>query len=355
MASNYLKNWRKINSMVNSLAEDDSDEDIFMGNEFCAAAAADDDDDDDDEINPMDLDNDINPPAAEIHNDSEDDRFEEVSEHPDDLCSDLADWAVTNNQTHKSINELLKILRKHGHHELPTDSRTLLSTPRVIERQTKCGGEYIYYGIEKGICRILLQCPASTESIAVCINVDGVPLFKSSGAQFWPMLAKVDGFEPFIVGLFSGSAKPEPLEDYIHDLVEEIMRLKEKGVQHNGRVVHVHIKAFICDAPARAFLKNITYHTGYSSCERCEEGGEWLGKVVYNSKDTFPKRTDEKFSQLAYITKHQNGETPLIRAGIPCVTSFVLDYMHLVCLGVVRLLLLVSDPQPSQAPSSTES
>ncbi|CAM4490399.1 unnamed protein product [Leuciscus chuanchicus] len=42
---------------------------------------------------------------------------------------------------------------------------------------------------------------------------------------------------------------------------------------------------------------------------------------------------------MAYRAKHQNGETPLIRAGIPCVGSFVLDYMHLVCLGVVRHIL----------------
>ena len=59
----------------------------------------------------------------------------------------------------------------------------------------------------------------------------------------------------------------------------------------------MHMKIFICDAPARAFLKNIIYHTEYSSCERREEEGEWLGKVVFNSRDTFPRRTDEMFSQ----------------------------------------------------------
>lgn len=64
-----------------------------------------------------------------------------------------------------------------------------------------------------------------------------------------------------------------------------------------------------------------------------------MGKVVFNSKDAFPSRTDEKFKQMAYRAKHQNGETPLIRAGIPCVSSFVLDYMHLFCLGVVRRIL----------------
>lgn len=223
-----------------------------------------------------------------------------------DLCSDLADWAVT----HKSVNDLLKILRKHGHNELPKDSRTLLCTPKVVERQAKCNGEYIYYGLETGLRRTLLQCPESKDHIAVTINVDGVPLFKSSAAQFWPMLAKVDGFEPFIVCLFSGLTKPGPLEEYVQDLMEEIKRLRENGIQHNGNFIQVNIKAFICDAPARAFLKNIIYHTGYHSCERCEEEGEWFGKVVFNSRDAFPSRTDEKFSQMAYRAKHQNGETP---------------------------------------------
>ncbi|KAA0702693.1 hypothetical protein E1301_Tti011221 [Triplophysa tibetana] len=154
-----------------------------------------------------------------------------------DLCSDLADWTVTHNQTHKSLNDLLKILREHGHSELPKDSRTLLCTPKVVECQAKCNGEYIYYGLETGIRRTLLQCPASTDHIAVTINVDGVPLFRSSAAQFWPMLAKVEGFEPFIVCLFSGTTKPVPLGDYIQDLAEEIKRLRETGIQHNGNVI----------------------------------------------------------------------------------------------------------------------
>ena len=121
-------------------------------------------------------------------------------------------------------------------------------------------------------------------------------------------------------------------------MVEDINNLSNSGFQYNGAIVKITVKAFICDAPARAFLKNIIYHTGYNSCERCEELGEWKGRVVFNSKEKFPSRTDEKFCQVAY-KGHQHGETPLLRAGVPCVTSFVLDYMHLVCLGVVRRIL----------------
>ena len=73
---------------------------------------------------------------------------EQLDENRLDLCNDLADWAVTNNQTHKSLNDLLQILR-----------------------QARCNSEYIYYGLETGICSTLLQCRASTEHIDICINV----------------------------------------------------------------------------------------------------------------------------------------------------------------------------------------
>lgn len=77
--------------------------------------------------------------------DTEDELLDETPEIADayqdenkqDLCSDLADWAVTNNQTHKSFNDLLQIFCKHGHNELPKDSRTLLCTPKIVQHQAK--------------------------------------------------------------------------------------------------------------------------------------------------------------------------------------------------------------------------
>ena len=37
---------------------------------------------------------------------------------------------------------------------------------------------------------------------------------------------------------------------------------------------------------------------------------------------------------------HQIEKSPLTLAGIPCIRPFALDYMHLVCLGVVRRMSL---------------
>ncbi|MGL5101236.1 MAG: hypothetical protein ACRC6N_01530, partial [Plesiomonas sp.] len=149
MASGYLKNWRKVNSMVKKMAEDNSEEE-FIDDQYMPEL--------DDEFDAGDYSRDQERYHVEDP-DTEDEVLEETPEIADarldgnrlDLCSDLADWTVTHNQTHKSLNDLLKILREHGHSELPKDSRTLLCTPKVVECQAKCNGEYIYYGLETGI------------------------------------------------------------------------------------------------------------------------------------------------------------------------------------------------------------
>ena len=60
---------------------------------------------------------------------------------------------------------------------------------------------------------------------------------------------------------------------------------------------------------------------------------------------TFPEmnsalRTDDTFKQMSNKSHHRE-PTPLTDAGINCVSDMVLDYMHLVCLGVVRRLIML--------------
>ena len=55
------------------------------------------------------------------------------------------------------------------------------------------------------------------------INIDGLPLFKSTKEQFWLILARINQLNvntPFIVGMYCGNNKPESIEDYLFHFIE---------------------------------------------------------------------------------------------------------------------------------------
>ncbi|ELT93910.1 hypothetical protein CAPTEDRAFT_26208, partial [Capitella teleta] len=156
-------------------------------------------------------------------------------------------------------------------------------------------------------------------------NIDGLPLFKSGDGTFWPILGKIlniDSCKPFVVALYYGSEKP-PLEDYLHDFVDEMQYLVENGILSNGQQLHIVISSFVCDAPARALLKNIKPHNSYFACEKCITEGDHLGKLCY--PDLFaPLRTDASFNAMR-DEDHHYGPTPLTRLPIGLVTQVPLD------------------------------
>ena len=86
------------------------------------------------------------------------------------------------------------------------------------------------------------------------------------------------------------------------------------------------------------FLKCVVNDTGYSSCERCEMKEEWNGRVTFNSKSEQNLLIDEKFNNSLYPL-HQKALTPLVEVLDSCISQFSLDYMRLVCLGVMRRTL----------------
>ena len=281
-----------------------------------------------------------------IHSDSD-------VENERDIGEDVASWATRNKCSRSSLNEILEVLRYHGH-RVPKDARTLLKTPRRVHSVNKCGGQYAYFGLETGILQILSQNQSfseKTSSIDAIINIDGVPLFKSSSTQLWPILCSFNIFGPFIVALFCGSTKPNSVDEYLNDFVHEIQDLTENGISHGNKLFQFTVKAFVCDAPARAFLKCTKNHNGYYACERCTIKGTWNKRVILETNEAFPLRTEESFISVSYA-QHQIRKSPLIDIGISCIRCFSLDYMHLVCLGVVKRLLCFLKRGPKQCRQS---
>jgi hypothetical protein len=180
------------------------------------------------------------------------------------------------------------------------------------------------------------------------VNIDGIPLVKSSGEQFWPILCSIEGFYPFLVALYYGSSKPNCINEYLSDFLKELQEVSLNGIIFNSKHFQIQLKAFICNAPARAFLKELKGHTGYYACERCTIKGLWRrNRILFHSREEHTLRTDVDFRNRCYV-HHQTSATPLVEFGINCVSSFCLDYMHLVCLGVVKRVLWFLKQGPSE-------
>ena len=256
-----------------------------------------------------------------------------------ELLPDLAHWVSKHKLSREATNELLHLLSNHGL-DVPKDSRTLLKTPRIVFVQKEFGGSFHYLGIQNGVTSAIDHI-VTCQKIELTVNIDGLPLSKSSKSQVWPILGSINGSNfVFPIALFHGCSKPDSISGYLRDFINEAGELLKSGISINGTIYEFDVKCFVLDAPARSFVKCIIGHAGYNACERCKiEGSRVQNRTVYLQNDLWERRTSEEFCSGAFIGKHQHSLSPLVELGIDCVNKFSLDYMHLVLLGVVKRML----------------
>ena len=135
--------------------------------------------------------------------------------------------------------------------------------------------------------------------------------------------------------------------EYLCAFISELQELCETGIFYNGLKYEIIISSFVCDAPARAFLKNIKGHTGYSAREKCSVFGANINsRVVFLELDA-PLRTNETFRAMT-DAEHHKETSPLLLLPIDVISTFPIDYMRNVCLGVMRKLLVYWQKGPFQ-------
>lgn len=254
---------------------------------------------------------------------------------PVDIHKELAAWMSDFRVTRNAGNALLKILNQHFK-DLPLDCRTLLSTKRSVATCEKAGGEYVYFGLTNYLLSLISSKPAQ-KIFHVQINIDGAQKFKSKKASLWPILVSVNKSQPQVIALWHGNGKPTNIHSYLEDFIVELRELVEGSV-HDLEGYEVVIDAIVCDAPARAMLKQITGHTGCHGCERCCVVGKRVNNRTVFLDVNSAVRFDEMFDAESYEGTHQIGSSPFSGL-VGCVTKFVLDYMHLVCLGVMKRMV----------------
>ncbi|OXU18158.1 hypothetical protein TSAR_015164 [Trichomalopsis sarcophagae] len=128
------------------------------------------------------------------------------------------------------------------------------------------------------------------------------------------------------IGLYYGPEKPSDLNELIKAFVIELNELIKDEIEYGRKIYRVKLQCLFCDAPAKAYILKVKYHTGYYSK---------IGVL----------RTDQGFKDCSYVDDGLNDNYQQDKAilcdvfGFGLVTNVVLDYMHLICLGVVLKLI----------------
>ena len=278
---------------------------------------------------------------------SSDSEEEEETGQNDNFSESLSSLAVKHQVKHNFLDDLLKLLKQNGHPDLPVTARTLLKTTKYVELETRSGMDYIYFGIKDKLLQTLTRYPShlieQVDTLHLSFNIDGIPLFKSSNKSLWPILCAIQNLKPVIVfpvALTLGESKPKDL-DFLSDVIQEVKDLQIHGLHDTelSKAFHIHVQAFVCDAPAKAFVKSVKQYSGYHGCDKCAQRGVWKGRMTYPEVENLELRTDEAFRSQR-IPEHHHGISPICDLAVDMVAIFPIDYMHQVCLGVMKRLLL---------------
>lgn len=147
------------------------------------------------------------------------------------MKSSLAEWAIQCNIPRSHVNNLLRRLKSDCGLNLPIDSRTLLKTMRSKPSLSNVfPGQYAHFGLAKGLLTLLSyhNIDSTVTKVRFIVHVDGIPISKSSGSQFWPILCSIHGYEEIkvvIIGIYHGFKKPTNVNDFLYDFVCEATKV----------------------------------------------------------------------------------------------------------------------------------
>lgn len=124
---------------------------------------------------------------------SSSDESEGETENPEsDVIEKIRQWALTNPPIpHSRLETLLQILRE-DYPNLPKSARTFLQTDKInykIEKFSENGDDqFVYFGMTENLRAQINPALHEVNSIELLFNVDGLPLFKPSSQEIWPIL-----------------------------------------------------------------------------------------------------------------------------------------------------------------------
>ncbi|KAK3917881.1 LOW QUALITY PROTEIN: hypothetical protein KUF71_007313 [Frankliniella fusca] len=244
------------------------------------------------------------------------------------LLRSLSSWAMRGVSLIK-VDSLLKLLSPL-HPRLPLTHSALLGTPHANNIREMGSGQFWYKGITKNLQQRITQNYLENHEKIVCdINIDGLPPYKYSYDKIWPILGRlVDQDEPFIIVAHRGKSKPDDVNTYLEAYVQEARELIENGIEYETTSW----------MPLPDPLSNVLLGIMGLFLEKNVEAVHVLNTQTYVNL-LAPLRDDQGADQSFLERRnalHHTGDSPLEQIPTAMVSSFRLDPLHIVYLGVVK-------------------
>lgn len=195
----------------------------------------------------------------------EEEEHEEISANKEYLQDFLVRWQLKHKVTERAMDELLVWLKQHHFPQLPKTIKTLKSSAKLLDHHVErmATGEFCYFGLKKMLTQILMTHQDNFPHRNICrlqFGIDGVPLAKSSGSSFWPILVKITDFPDVLpIAVYHGisESKPPDVHIFLEEFVQELVMIREEGFQIGDAHFTIEISAFIMDAPAKSYVLDI--------------------------------------------------------------------------------------------------
>lgn len=265
----------------------------------------------------------------------------------------LAHAFLSTGMNHVQSTRILRVLKTHPcHSDLPSDSRTLLKTPRTSPA-TKIvePGEYLHIGLEVALVEILSQAKDPLpDEVDLDLHADGAELYKK--ISIWPLQFRcinIPSLKKFIgiIGIYRGRSQPNSAQDFLESLVDEFQNIESNGgILFEGKKIRIRFRFCIADAKARAFLLGHTSCTSRKPCSKCHvKMYYYVAKRKRKIKGfktycgvKHKRRTDATYVLRNDKFHHYRNSSPLESLNIGLVSQVPFEYMHLVLIGEMKKL-----------------
>ena len=280
-------------------------------------------------------------------------------------CTGLRYRGSVNSQPRKQRNlyfvtvsmeqQLSKLLQRSGVWTKIQQYKNLPESPNI--RDIVDGTEYKKYKQSGGFL-------TNGDNLTLLFNTDGIPLYKSSKVNIWPVFLAINELPPeerfakknmVLWGLWQGKGKPR-FSTFFEVFTDDLITLKLEGIVI-ANICHPKLMLSLgsTDLQGKAYLLCMSHHNGVNGCITCEEEGfttrQGKGHVrCYPFRDPpATLRTSDSVLENALLALESN--TGKRFKGFYDVTSLaklpwfnlvlgiVPDYMHGVLLGVTKQLL----------------